>query len=206
MDLSKLVHYYLIKKISSKCYMILDSYKYILLKMYINILIFVVASNAVLARFGFDVFSKIDSLIGVKVSTLIYFITGLSIVFLSTKIQTWLPFLGETVLPSSLIPETKNVGDTRIKIKMAPNTKVAFWASLPSTDEKPTVDKAYGNYSNAGVTKSNKNGYAILTFNKGTGYVVPNGKYIKPHFHYRELTNENGMIGRVRSIAYDKLK
>ena len=60
------------------------------------------------------------------------------------------------------------------------------------------VEQAYGAYSNAGVTVSDKNGFAVLTFNKGTGYIVPSGKYIKPHVHYREL-NEFGMMGSVKT-------
>ena len=36
--------------------------------------------------------------------------------------------------------------------------------------------------------------------NKGTGYIVPSGKYIKPHVHYRELKTEYSMIGPVETI------
>lgn len=169
-------------------------------KIYMNMLVFIVASNAVLTSFGFNVFDNIDSLIGNYFSKFIYFITGICIVLLGMKIQTWLPFLGDTVLPFTLIPETTNVGDTTIKIKISPNTKVAYWTSLPSTNEKPPVVKAYGDYSNAGVSKSDKDGYATLTFNKGTGYIVPSGKFIKPHIHYRELNGEYSMIGPIETI------
>jgi hypothetical protein len=180
--------------------MMSKTYKIILLKMIMLVLVFIVATNGVLSNYGFNAFNKFDSMIGIDVSKLIYFITGISIILLATNKYTWLPFLGDTVIPSILIPETKNVGDTTIKIKITPNTKVAYWSALPSTNKKPYVDIAYGNYSNAGVSKSDKDGIATLTFNKGTGYIVPSGKFIKPHIHYRELTTEYSMIGPVKTI------
>lgn len=180
--------------------MILNTYKIIAINIIMNFLVFIVATNAVLSNFGFDFFNKLDSAIGYNVSKLIYFVTGISIIFLSIQKQTWLPFLGNTIIPSTLIPETKNIGDTTIKIKVTPNIKVAYWSSLPSINERPSVDKAYGDYTNAGVSKSNNDGFATLTFNKGTGYVVPGGKFIKPHIHYRELNNEYGIIGPVKTV------
>ena len=180
--------------------MVSNTYKIISLNIYMTVLVFIVASNAVLSGFGFNAFNKIDSFIGHNVSKLIYLVAGISIIFLATKKHTWLPFLGNTVIPATLIPETKNIGDTTIKIKVNPNTKVAYWSTLPSSDEKPSVKKAYGDYTNAGVSKSNNDGFATLTFNKGTGYIVPSGKFIKPHIHYRELNKEYGMIGPVKTI------
>ena len=180
--------------------MVSNTYKIVSLNIFMNVLVFIVAANAVLSNYGFNIFNKLDSLIGNNISKFIYFITGIAIILLAMKKQTWLPFLGDTVIPVTLIPETKNVGDTTIKIKVKPNTKVAYWSSLPSNDEKPPVDKAYGDYSNAGVSKSDNDGFATLTFNKGTGYVVPSGRYIKPHIHYRELNTEYSMIGPVKTI------
>jgi hypothetical protein len=165
-----------------------------------TLLVYIVATNAVLSHFGYNAFNKIDSLIGNNFSKLIYLLAGISIIALAVRKHTWLPFLGDTVIPAILLPETKNVGDTSIKIKVTPNTKVAYWSSLPSTDENPPVDKAYGDYSNAGVSTSDKDGFATLTFNKGTGYIVPSGKYIKPHIHYRELTTDYSIIGPVKTV------
>jgi len=182
--------------------MVSNIYTTISFNIFMNVLIFIVATNAVLTNFNFNIFDKIDSFTGLTISKLIYFLTGFSIIYLAIKKQTWLPFLGETIIPSSLIPETHNEGNTSIKIKIKPYTKVAYWSSLPSLDEKPSVDKAYGNYSNAGVSKSDKDGFAILTFNKGSGYIVPSGRYIKPHIHYRELNTEYSMIGSVKTIYF----
>jgi len=180
--------------------MVLNTYKMISFNIFMNIVIFIVAFNAVLSKYNFDILNKIDYVSGFNISKLIYIFAGFFIIYLSSKKETWLPFLGNTVIPASLIPETKNIGDTSITIKITPNTKVAYWSSLPSNDKEILVEKAYGNYSNAGVSKSDKDGFAILTFNKGTGYIVPSGKYIKPHIHYRELNTEYSIIGPVKTI------
>ena len=180
--------------------MILNTYNTISLNILMNVLVFIVATNAILSDFGFNFFLKIDSLIGQNVSKLIYLLAGVSIILLSLKKHTLLPFLGDTVIPATLIPETKNTGDTSIQIQVTPNTKVAYWSSLPSTNKTPPVDIAYGDNSNSGVSKSDENGFVTLTFNKGTGYIVPSGKYIKPHVHYRELKTEYSMIGPDETI------
>jgi hypothetical protein len=180
--------------------MLFNKYKIKTLYMIMTVLVFVIASDAILSNNGITMFKNLDSLIGYNVSQFIYIIAGISLILLSIKKHTWLPFLGDAVIPSILIPETKNVGDTTIKIKVTPNTKVAYWSSLPSNKENIPVDKAYGDYSNAGVSKSDKDGYASLTFNKGSGYVVPGGRFLKPHVHYRELHNEYGMIGPVNTV------
>lgn len=183
--------------------MLFNRYNIATLNIIMRLFVFIVAGNAVLNVYGINAFNKIDSFIGYNISKIIYFFTGIFIVLLAIKKQTWLPFLGDTIIPSILMPETKNVGDTTIKIKIMPNTKVAYWSSLPSTKENISVEKAYGDYSNAGVSKSNNDGYASLTFNKGSGYIVPSGRFIKPHIHYRELYDEYSMIGPVKTIYLD---
>lgn len=180
--------------------LVLNSYKYILINMVMTFFVFFIASNAILSNYDMNVLNKLDSLIGYNISNLIYIVGGISIIFLVFKKHTWLPFLGQSVLPPVLLPETVNVGDTTIKIKVKPNTKVAYWSSLPSNDKKPKVEIAYGDFSNAGVSKSDENGFVTITFNKGTGYVVPSGRFIKPHIHYRELNEEWSMMGPVNTI------
>ncbi len=176
------------------------TYNYLLINMIMTGIIYFVALNSVSSHFGFNGLQKLDKAFGFNISNFIYIITGVSLALLIFKKQTWLPFLGESVLPTTLVNETKNVGDTSIKIKIKPNTKVAYWSSLPLTEEKPDVQKAYGDYSNAGVSKSDSNGFATLTFNKGSGYVVPSGRFIKPHIHYRVLNEEWGMMGPIKTI------
>jgi hypothetical protein len=91
-------------------------------------------------------------------------------------------------------------GSTKIKVKVAPNTKVAYWAALPNGSDEDPVDIAYGKYGNSGVTMSNDEGDATLSFEKGTGYVVPSGRKINSHVHYRELPEEYGLLGPIRTV------
>ncbi len=142
-------------------------------------------------RFGFD--------------RVIYFLVAISAVFMAFDRTLWLPFLGETVLPEALIPVKEHVGKEKITVKVAPNTKVAYWAALPKSadkddDKDPAVEVAYDGYTNSGVVMSDAEGNAVLTFDKGTSYVVPSGKTIQSHVHYRELRGTYGIIGPVRSV------
>ena len=144
-----------------------------------------------------------------SVDRAIYVIVALSAVVLAFKRDTWLPFLGESVLPGAVVPLKKNLGDTTVDVKVQPGAKVAYWAAKPITDVDvavngaakavPSVKAAYDNFENSGVVVANDQGNAILVFNKGTSYIVPGGKEIKSHVHYREFS-ENGMMGPIQSV------
>ena len=134
---------------------------------------------------------------------IIYILIALAAIKLAVDRDFWLPFLGKTVLPSNLIPLKDVVGDTTIEVKVHPNTKVAYWASLPQkTKEIPKVKEAYGDYKNAGVVLSDKNGIAKLIINKGTNYIIPYGMELSRHVHYRELNQEFAFIGKIHTLNY----
>lgn len=132
----------------------------------------------------------------IKIDTFIYILVALSSLILMFNRNTWLPFLGETVFPSSLIPFKPGSGNTTITIKTKPHTKIAYWAALPSSNI-PLVKDAYQDYSNSGVVMSDFDGNATLIFDKGTEYIVPSGKKLKSHVHYREIDN---MMGPIKTI------
>jgi len=144
-----------------------------------------------------------------SVDRVIYVIVALSAVVLAFKRDTWLPFLGESVLPGAVVPLKKNLGDTTVDVKVQPGAKVAYWAAKPLTSittevavnevAVPSVKAAYDNFENSGVVVANDQGNAILVFNKGTSYIVPGGKEIKSHVHYREFS-DNGMMGPIQSV------
>jgi hypothetical protein len=132
------------------------------------------------------------------VDKVLYAIFAICAVILVFDRTTWLPFLGETVIPSAIVPLKTNVGDTTVNVNVEPGAKVAFWAAKPGSITK--VDEAYDDYSNSGVVLANDLGVATLTFNKGSEYVVPSGRHIKSHVHYREFNNKLGMLGPVQSV------
>ena len=172
--------------------------------------------------FGYNLVESINRILSgvfrkrLSIDKVIYFIVGVCAIVLAFDRTLWLPFLGETVMPSVLIPVTSaTANDNTVEVHVTPNTKVAYWSakpgkesSLPTVIESPegrqsslpTVKDAYGNFENSGVVMSDEDGIATLAFDKGTAYVVPSGKHIGSHVHYRELTGEYGMIGPVQSV------
>jgi len=136
---------------------------------------------------------------------IIYIIIALAAIRLALQKKTWLPFLGYSALPSkAFIPLKENKNATiKIQIKVKPNTRVAYWASVDrQTDEVPYVDDAYGDFSNSGVVMSDKDGIAILSIAPSTSYIIPSGREIPKHVHYRMLDLPYGMIGDVKTVYY----
>jgi hypothetical protein len=136
----------------------------------------------------------------------IYSIIVLSAIILLFNKTLWLPFLGETVFPSEAFIPTmvKEDFDLSIPVKVKPNTRVAYWASLPQKNKEiiPDVEDAYADYSNSGVAISDNDGNVNLLILEGTSYKVPSGSIIKKHIHYRELDQEYGFLGEVKTVFY----
>ena len=129
-------------------------------------------------------------------------ISGIVLMFQTT---TWLPFLGPCAFPTKgLIPNKINsLGTKIIKVNVKPNTRIAYWASLPiKNNDVPYVEDAYNDFSNSGVVTSNSDGVAELNITPGSSYTVPFGKEIRKHVHYRELDNRLGMMGELKTAYY----
>ncbi len=151
--------------------------------------------------------SFVNNLVGMDtyMDKVIYIIVALAAIKLAMKRDTWLPFLGDSVLPTTLVPLKDLKGDTTVTVKVQPNTKVAYWAADRLKTEKegvPLVEEAYGDYANSGVVVSDEKGIAKLTVNKGTSYIVPSGREIPRHVHYRELGQSWGMMGPIKTEYY----
>ena len=133
----------------------------------------------------------------------IYVLVAVSAIWLATNKSTWLPFLGSTVMPSSLLPLKKpEKTDKVVKVETKiPNAKVVYWAALPKGD-KPPVEEAYSDYSNSGVVVTDKDGIAELPILTGSSYVVPSGREISRHIHYRVAGLPWGMMSKVMTVNY----
>ena len=155
----------------------------------------------------------------VALETGIYIVFFVCALYLAFQRNTWLPFLGESVMPSALVPLKTNPGNTVVEVRVKPEAKVVYWSAKPKDEvtsklkdevtSKPKgevtmkpveVKSAYDDYGNSGVTQANIDGIAKLSFNKGTDYQVPGGKIIKSHVHYREMDLEYGMMGPVQTV------
>jgi hypothetical protein len=114
------------------------------------------------------------------------------------NVRTFLPFLGRTVFPPSLILLSEQSGtNTRVIVNAPGATKVAYWAAH---EDKGVVEsdpmKAYNSYENIGVAAV-LNGKATLKLKCPTEYKVKKGMIKLPkHVHYR-LVYDNGVISEV---------
>lgn len=190
-------------------------YKNIQMKMKLHMLllaiIFIGAINWGTTVFGYNLVDLLSNTLNktfnsnLPINNVIYIIVALAAIKLATDKTTWLPFLGMSVLPSNLIPLTKSSSDNnkKINIKTYPNKKIAYWTAMPSVNsEIPNVEEAYSDYSNSGVIMSNDKGEATIEIKEGSGYIVPSGKVIPKHVHYRVLGLPYGMISKIKTIYY----
>lgn len=180
------------------------------LHIYIIALIVFVTIDTCLKVFGISVVEIISSFLNKMLRTnlrfenYIYVTAGVFAVLILLKRDTWLPFLGQTVIPKGIlkenIPENYN---KEIKTNVGEaNAKVIYWASNDTKNENTKVFDAYGDFSNGGITTSDTKGDVVFKFNTGTGYIVPSGKYIKRHVHYRVMKDKYSMLGRVKTVFY----
>jgi hypothetical protein len=136
---------------------------------------------------------------------ILYSMIAISGIVLMFQTTTWLPFLGPCAFPTKgLIPNKVNsIGTKVVKVNVKPNTRVAYWASLPiQNNNVPYVEDAYADFSNSGVVTSDSNGVAELRILPGSAYTVPFNKKIEKHIHYRELDNRLGMMGELKTVYY----
>jgi uncharacterized membrane protein YuzA (DUF378 family) len=132
----------------------------------------------------------------------LYVLIGLSILFVATDRDTYLPFLGPMVAPCSVLKDQSPSGATKnIKVTVAPHTKVLYWAAEPATENLkrvPTWKEAYLQYNNAGVATSDVDGVAVLKVRDPQPYRVPFKGLLAPHVHYR-VCGEAGWMGPIRT-------
>jgi uncharacterized membrane protein YuzA (DUF378 family) len=132
----------------------------------------------------------------------VYMAVGLAALYLAVQRDVYLPFLGETVLPCSLLEERGVQGaDTEVPLGGLPaGAKILFWASESAAGPTLTPDwrKAYGAFENAGVTHADAQGFATLRVRRPQAYSVPSGKRLDSHVHWR-VCGVNGFIGPVQT-------
>lgn len=181
------------------------------LRMLLLAIVFIGAINWGTTAIGYNLVELLSTTLNktfnsnIPINNIIYIIVALAAIKLASDKTTWLPFLGMGVLPSNLIPLTKPTSDNnkKINIKTYPNKKIAYWTAMPSVNsEIPDVEEAYSDYSNSGVIMSNDKGEATIEIKEGSSYVVPSGKVIPKHVHYRIVGLPYGMISKIETVYY----
>lgn len=119
--------------------------------------------------------------------------------------ETFLPFLGDSVFPISLIPNAMTPSQSNFSIDVdlpyPDGSKVIYWSANPNPDHK-TYDNpqdAYGDYKNCGVAIIN-NHKTILHLHCPDKYKIPTGIVLDKHIHYRIVRNNNPIISGVKTI------
>lgn len=146
---------------------------------------------------------KSDSLVKI-----LYVIIGLSALYIMYKKDSYLPFLGNSVIPPALPEYSPEKKTLNIEVDISdPNAeKVLYWASNSNDKSFDDYKSAYGNFENSGIVKVN-NGKAVLGLSGcPASYKVK--KYgisettLPKHVHYRVLTN-SGMASEVLTKNLD---
>jgi len=152
----------------------------------------------------------VSSLLGKNVmATLVYILVGVSALAIMFDRDTYLPFLGPMVAPCSVLENRDPPGATReVKVIVSPNSKVLYWAAEPASEKLEKLNswkQAYLEYSNAGVTTSDRDGVAVLKVREPQSYKVPFMGQLAPHVHYR-VCGDAGWMGRIETAFLDKEK
>ena len=145
----------------------------------------------------------VESVVGKTLARVVYVLVGLAAVSIMFNRDTYLPFLGETVLPCTMIPERVPPGATKeLRVPAPPGSKVLYWAAEPAMEELkqiPDWQQAYNKFENAGVATTDSTGVAILKVRNPQPYLVPMKGRLEPHVHFR-ICDGTGMLGRVKTI------
>ena len=154
---------------------------------------------------GLFQYNLVEKLLGYRSlpSRIVYIIVGVCALAILFDRDTYLPFLGETVMPCSFLQEQiPEDADTQVEVKVEPGAKVLYLAAEPATEALKKLKDwrgAYMKYMNVGVVKANEDGIAILYVRRPQPYVVPWRGRLEPHIHFR-VCSEDGMMSRIQTV------
>lgn len=144
----------------------------------------------------------VERLLGKQgLATLVYLLVGVSALAVAFNRDTYLPFLGESVFPCTVLADQVPPGATRdVTVVVEPGAKVIYWASEPADGRGvPDYKEAYRGYLNAGVTTADAAGRASLKVREPQPYTVPMRGALGAHIHFR-VCGPTGFIGRIKTI------
>lgn len=161
--------------------------------------------------FGFFVLLSPNINLIIKLITMIVVICAL---MLAINRDTYLPFLGKTILPTNVIipekiPPGANVDYTIVLHGVKDGTKVIYWGAQSIEEKREDIKinpvEAYNNYINTGVSVVS-NGKAKITFFCPGKYQVNHLGFkmdMKRHIHYRLQCPETGILSSVMTLYVD---
>lgn len=148
-------------------------------------------------------FNFVETVLGKFLSRFVYLIVGFSAIAIMFNRDTYLPFLGETVLPCSFIPNRIPPGASKeVRVTAPPGSKILYWAAEPAMENLKQINDwkiAYAKFENAGVTNADETGMATLKVRPPQPYLVPWKGRLEPHVHFR-ICGDNGMMSRIKTV------
>lgn len=143
----------------------------------------------------------VERILGKIGARVIYIFVGIAALSIAFNRDTYLPFLGESVFPCSVLSDQVPSGATRsVQIKAPAGSKIVYWASEPADgDGVPTYKKAYREYLNAGVATADDLGMATLKVREPQPYKVPFKGRLEQHIHFR-ICGPMGFVGRIKTL------
>jgi uncharacterized membrane protein YuzA (DUF378 family) len=152
---------------------------------------------------GIMTWNPLEVYLGKGVARVIYLLVGLSAAYIAFNRDTYLPFLGETVMPCGAIADKTPPGATKeLRVQVPPGSKVLFWAAEPGMEDLKQIkdwQHAYTKFENAGITTAGEDGIAVLKVRSPQPYTVPFKGRLEPHVHFR-ICSSSGMLSRVKTV------
>lgn len=184
-----------------------ETLQWMKLKFYALAMLLVIIGGLNWGYFAFTGFNLVTMLTGRGAfANMIFAAVGIAALSLAFTRDVYLPFLGQTALPCSVLkPQTPEGADFETKVFVRPGAKVLYWAAEPDTDHLSTLkswQEAYLGFNNAGIALADKDGYAVLKLRKPQPYTVPLMGQLESHIHYR-VCGDRGMLGAVTSVKLD---
>ena len=138
-------------------------------------------------------------------SLIVHVAVGVAALWVAFKRDTYLPFLGRTAMPCSILSDrVPEHADKQVHVDgLEPGAKVVYWAAEPATEGLARIrtwQQAYLDYANAGVATVDGDGHAVFHVRKPAGYVVPGGRGLTAHVHWRVCQGGEGMLGPVQTV------
>jgi hypothetical protein len=131
------------------------------------------------------------------------------IVMLAIKKETFLPFLGMTYVPNTLLSVPKYPPGANISYNIdmkdyEEGTAVIYWAASKTNNVIEDPYEAYKNFDNVGVTIV-KDGSAEVRIFCPDKYKVKKvfTKTLEKHFHYRIVFKGTGFLSPVMTVKVD---
>lgn len=149
-----------------------------------------------------DALSKfVNSLLKVNLhlDKVIYIIVALAGIMLAIQRTTWVPSLGNFILPPDFVDLHKNtLADTKITITTEPNCKIAYWFTISKLNNLNMVIGQNHYYTNGGVVMSDDKGKAELSIIDNKQY--PSGKHLRHDINYRIIRPDELQISDVKTV------